>query len=628
MRDFMGHLLKDVQAFEYMLENNWFEDDIVRIGAEQEMCLVNKKNLRPACINLEVLEHLKDSPWCVPELAKFNLENNLLPREFKGTCLSDMEAENLEYLSKIQHVLDGFDADIVLCGILPTLRKSDLDLRNLTPKARYHALMSAIQKHLIGSSFELRLDGVDELLVKHDTPMLEACNTSYQVHLQVAPDDFVHQYNISQALAAPSVAMAANSPLVFGRRLWHESRIALFQQSLDTRTTSDHMRERSPRVQFGKQWLKGSILDIYREDISRFRVLLPIKNDEDSIEMIRKGKTPKLRSLLIHNGTVYRWNRPCYGISPNGKPHLRIENRVLPAGPSVVDEVANSAFWLGCMIGMSEHTKDVTKEMSFADARDNIQKASKFGIDSSFTWFGDKKISATELVLKELLPLAKEGLKKRKVRKADIDRYMDIIEARAKEHTTGARWTLRAYTKLVEKVSAEEALSTITAATIKNQKANKPVHTWKLPDMADIPDWKPSHLKVEEFMNTDLFTVQQDATAQFVAEIMDWRKIRYMPVEDGKGELVGLITSRLLLRHFSKPMVDEDTHETLVEDIMITKPTCVSPDTGFVEAMNLMRNNKIGCLPVIQGKELVGIVTEMDYLQISARLITQLASEE
>ncbi|HNG90636.1 MAG TPA: CBS domain-containing protein, partial [Saprospiraceae bacterium] len=291
MQHFVRSLLDDVQAFEYMLNNDWFESDITRIGAEQEMCLVHNQTYKPATINMEVLEQLSDCPWCVTELAKFNLEVNLNPREFSGTCLSDMEAENLGYLARIQQVLDQYGASICLTGILPTLRKHDLEMHNLTPKDRYFALMASIQKHLLGTAFELRVEGVDELLVKHDSPLLEACNTSFQVHLQVAPKDFVKMYNIAQTLAAPVISLAANSPLVFGRRLWHETRIALFQQSLDTRTTNDHMRERLPRVNFGSGWLTGDITEIYKEDISRFRVLLAGAIEEDSLAMVQDGKT-------------------------------------------------------------------------------------------------------------------------------------------------------------------------------------------------------------------------------------------------------------------------------------------------------------------------------------------------
>ncbi|MBK8429480.1 MAG: CBS domain-containing protein [Lewinellaceae bacterium] len=627
MQHFVRSLLDDVQAFEYMLEHDWFESDIVRIGAEQEMCLVHNKTFKPATINMEVLEHLKDMPWCVTELAKFNLETNLSPREFTGDCLSQLEAENLEYLSIIQKVLDGFDASIILCGILPTLRKHDLEMHNLTPKDRYFALMAAIQKHLLGTSFELRVEGVDELLVKHDSPLLEACNSSFQVHLQVAPNDFVKMYNISQVLAGPIIAIAANSPLVFGRRLWHETRIALFQQSLDTRTTADHMRERLPRVNFGSGWLRGDITQIYKEDISRFRVLLAGAIEEDSLELVKQGITPKLRALQIHNSTVYRWNRPCYGISPNGKPHLRIENRVMPSGPTSVDEVANAAFWLGCMVAMGEKYDDVTKHIDFVDARDNFLKSAKFGIDTTFTWMKDKKIPATELILQELLPLAREGLKMRKVKTADINKYLDIIEARAKEHKTGARWALRTFTALKKVVTNDEAVTAITAAMVKNQKLNKPVHTWKEGTAADLENWQPTSIKVEEFMSTDLFTVQKDDLIELVAEILDWRRIRYMPVEDSKGELIGLISSRMLLRHFARRNQLDEKQAVMVKEIMILKPVTVTPETNIMEAMNKMRDHNIGCLPVVKGKDLVGIITEMDFLRITSRLMERLEKQ-
>jgi len=624
MQHFVRSLLDDVQAFEYMLANDWFESDIVRIGAEQEMCLVHNKTFKPATINMEVLEHLTQYPWCVTELAKFNLETNLSPREFVGTCLSDMEAENLDYLAIIQKVLDGFDASICLTGILPTLRKHDLEMHNLTPKDRYFALMAAIQKHLLGTSFELRVEGVDELLVKHDSPLLEACNTSFQVHLQVAPNDFVKMYNIAQTLAAPVISIAANSPLVFGRRLWHETRIALFQQSLDTRTTNDHMRERLPRVNFGSGWLQGDITQIYKEDISRFRVLLAGAIEEDSIQQVQAGITPKLRALQIHNSTVYRWNRPCYGISPNGKPHLRIENRVMPAGPTTVDEVANAAFWLGCMVAMGSQYEDVTKHIDFADTRDNFLKSAKFGIDTTFTWMKDKKIPVTELILNELLPMAREGLKMRKVKSSDINRYLDIIEARAKDHKTGARWALRSFTALKKVVTNDEAVTAVTAAIVKNQAQNKPVHTWNEATTADLENWRPSKVKVEEFMSTDLFTVQKDDLIEIVAEIMDWRRIRYMPVEDNKGELVGLISSRMLLRHFARRNDLLGDAPVSVKDIMIEKPVTVTPDTGILDAMHKMQANRIGCLPVVKGKDLVGIITEMDFLRITSRLMERL----
>ena len=337
MQKFVKSLLEDVQALEYMLDNNWFEDDITRIGAEQEMVMVDKTTMKPACIAMEALDKMQDYPWVETELAKFNLETNLTPRVFEGNCFSELLEENGGKLNKIQEKLDEMGAQIVLTGILPTLRKHHMEMENLTPKKRYKALMEAIHNQLHGADFELRMTGIDELSIKHSNPLLEAVNTSFQVHLQVAPQRFVKMYNIAQALAGPIIAIASNSPMVFGKRLWHESRIAMFQQSIDTRTSLDHMREKSGRVSFGKQWLDKSVLEIYKEDISRFRVLLSSDVEEDSLEMIRAKKVPKLRSLQVHNSTVYRWNRPCYGISENGKPHLRIENRVLASGPTNLD---------------------------------------------------------------------------------------------------------------------------------------------------------------------------------------------------------------------------------------------------------------------------------------------------
>lgn len=621
MQKFVRHLLNDVQALEHMIDNDMFEKNIVRIGAEQEMCLVDSKTFKPVNMAMPALDIMKEWDWVETELAQFNLETNLTPRELKGNCLRMLEKENNDKLAKIRKKLESLDTEVCLTGILPTLRQVHLDLKNLTPKKRYKALMEAINQQLIGNYYELRLLGIDELLVKHDSPLLEACNTSFQVHLQVSPDKFVKMYNIAQAVAAPVMAIASNSPIVFGRRLWHESRIALFQQALDTRTTTDHMRERSPRVNFGSGWLKNSLLEIYKEDIARFRVLLSSDVKEDSIKMLNEGKIPKLRALQVHNSTVYRWNRPCYGISPNGQPHLRIENRVFPAGPSGIDEVANAAFWIGLMVGMENEVDDITKHISYADVRDNFAKSARYAMDSKFTWFKDEKISAKDLILKKLLPIARKGLKAHKINPKDIDKYLGVIEARTKKHMNGARWQLRAYTQLIEQTNRDEALACLTSSIIKNQKKNMPGHEWKLPDLKeDLLDYHPEDIKVEEFMVTDLFTVQQDDIIELVGEMMDWRNIRFTPVEDTKGNLVGLITSRQILRHFIRSKKLKSKNK-LVKDIMEKEPLTIHPSDSILDAMHKMRDNFTGCLPVVKGKELVGIVTTMDILRVTGRML-------
>lgn len=623
MQDFVRNLLGDVKALEYMIENDWFDVGVTRIGAEQEMCLVDS-SWKPAPIAMDVLAK-QSYPWLETELARFNLETNLSPRIFDGNCLSEMEGELRGHLGIIQGLLDEFGAKILLTGILPTLKKSDLGWHNLTPKPRYKALMDSLSR-LRGEAHELRLEGIDELRMKHDSALLEACNTSFQVHLQVSPNDFAKMYNIAQTISAPIMAMAANSPMLFGRRLWHESRIAIFQQSIDNRISQHYIRDKSPRVMFGKEWLQNSILEIHRDDISRFRVLLSSDIDEDALKMVHNGEVPHLRALQVHNSTVYRWNRPCYGISENGKPHLRIENRVLPAGPTVIDEMANTAFWLGAMQGMAKNYGDITKHLGFEDVRDNFLKSARTGIDSKFTWLKDKKYTAADLVLQELLPLAKEGLQDSNINPDDIDRYLSVIEGRAKTVMTGARWMLRTYTKLIKETSQDEALSVLTAAISDNQTGSKPVHEWDMPTVEDLREYRTSGLVVEEIMQTDLFTVHQDDIIEFVSDIMNWRELRYMLVEDEKGKLTGLISSRVLLDYFSKKSYEKPSNKvTLVEDLMVKNPVTVTAKTSVTEAIQLMQDNGVGCLPVVDEEgTLTGMVTELNFLKMSRRLLKRL----
>ena len=399
-----------MSSLQYMLDHNWFEDDIIRIGAEQEVVIIDKDSFSPLNLGPQVVDNHPQYEWLVNELAQFNVEINLSPQRFEKGAFSLMRTELEQNLLTLDKILAKDNAGYILTGILPTLRKHNLAIKNLTPKERYSRLMNSIKDELSAKSFELRLVGIDELLVRHDTPLLEACNTSFQVHLQVSAQNFVPYYNMALALTAPSIAISSNSPLVFSKRLWHETRIALFQQAIDTRRTRDHMRQMSPRVTLGSGWVNESVIEIFKEDIARFKILMHEDIDENSEQRIKKGHTPKLKALQLHNSTIYRWNRPCYGISDTGKPHLRIENRVFPAGPTIVDQMANTAFWLGAMIGLQDEYQDITKELSYEDVRDNFGKAARFGIDSKFTWRNDLKINAKELILKELLPLSRDCL--------------------------------------------------------------------------------------------------------------------------------------------------------------------------------------------------------------------------
>ncbi len=623
---FVKELLSDMSSLQYMLDHNWFEDDIIRIGAEQEVVIIDKENFTPLNLGPTVVDDHPQHEWLVNELAQFNVEINLNPQRFEKHALSLMQGELEGYLETLDTILAKDNAGYIITGILPTLRKHNLDIKNLTPKERYYRLMKSIKDELNAKSFELRLIGIDELLVRHDTPLLEACNTSFQVHLQVSAQNFVPYYNMALALTAPSIAISSNSPLVFSKRLWHETRIALFQQAIDTRRTRDHMRQMSPRVTLGNGWVNESVIDIFKEDIARFNILMHEDIDENSEQKINKGKVPKLKALQLHNGTIYRWNRPCYGISDTGKPHLRIENRVFPAGPTIIDQMANTAFWLGAMIGLKDEYQDITKEMSYEDVRDNFGKAARFGIDSKFTWRNDLKINAKELILKELLPLSREGLKSMNIKKSEISRYLDIIEARAERHMTGARWQLRSYTKLAKEANNNhEALTILTESMYKQQQENRPVHSWVEPQYSDYKSYKPEKQTVAEYMDTDLFTAQKNDMAELVAQLMTWKNLDNMAVETKKGNFIGLISLRQITAAIlKKKRAKKKKRDLLVQDIMEPSPVTIGPDYPIKDALELLTNEKITCLPVLLKKELVGIISQKQIAGINKSLIGRL----
>jgi CBS domain-containing protein/gamma-glutamylcysteine synthetase len=616
-QQFLKYLLRDVRAMGKMLDENWFEIGNIRIGAEQELCLIDM-HAKPAPIVMELIELLGNQSFTT-ELARFNLESNLKPLLFKGKCLSEMEAQIVYQLELVRDAIRELNGDIALVGVLPTIRKSDLKIDNLTPLPRYRALCDAINK-LRGEEYDLRIQGTDELLMRFDSPLLEACNTGFQVHLQVNPDEFVNKYNIAQAIAGPVLAGAVNSPLLFGKRLWAETRIALFHQSVDTRKVGDHLRDSSPRVTFGNSWLQESILEIYQEDIARYRVILSSDIEEDVEKMMDEGKVPELRALQIHNGTVYRWNRPCYGVS-NGKPHLRIENRVFPSGPTVTDEIANAAFWLGLLNGMDAQYEDISAQMDFEDAKTNFFAASKMGLETKFHWVDDKRYSAVDLICHELLPIAREGLKKAGVDQGDISSYLDIVEERTESGKTGSYWMVKSYNSLSKKVTREQALTALTNAMVKNQKKGEPVHKWGLARLDDMEMWQPSSLLVEEFMTTDLFTVQKDDILELVANLIDWRRIRYVPVEDDSKHLVGLVSMRMVFREYNDVIHQKRECRTSVDDIMIKNPITIHPEASILEAIEIMDQQQIGCLPVVKNNRLVGIITEQNYMTITKRLL-------
>jgi len=618
---FTKYLLRDIQALEYMLKNGWFESRDLHIGAEQEFCLIDK-NYKPFPYNLEIIAEANMDNLS-PELAKFNLETNVTPQKFEGKALSNMEKEILTDLNKVRQVAKKHKADIIITGILPTIRKFDVESDNITPIPRYFALMDALRE-MRGEEFIINISGIDELNMKLDSGLIEAANTGFQVHLQVSPANFAKRYNIAQAIAGIVLAPAVNSPLLFGKRLWRETRIALFQQAIDTRVSSEHIRDRYPRVTFGTRWVDDSILDIYKEDIIRYRVLLGAEIPHDSLEYVKQGKVPILKALTVHNSTIYRWNRPVYGISPNGKPHLRIEARMFPAGPSVADEMANAAFWLGLMEGYFNRIDDIRKYVKFEDVKDNFYSAANAGLGRRFKWFNGKSYYVDDLILNEMLDVAKEGLLSRNMDKKDVDHYLGIIRERVKKSQTGASWQLNTFSKFKDSASREEIMTLITSSTVKYQKKDVPVHKWKLPQMKELAHWHPSQLLVEEVMETDVLSVQPNDIVDLVADMMDWAQLRYVPVENPNGEFAGLVTARSILRYLRQAIHEKEYPDLRVKDIMITDPITIEPYEQLKKAVELMAENKIGSLPVVHKGKLVGMLTETEFFHLSRRLFNRL----
>lgn len=620
-REFMHAILADLRALERMIAENIFETGVRRIGAEQEMFLIDE-HWAPATGALKMMDRLKGDPHFTTELGMFQLEANADPQMFGGDGLSRMHAQLDELVEKARAAALDLGMNVVLMGILPTMRKQDLGLHNMVPSPRYLAL-NEILTAMRGGKFNVAVKGTDELVIEHDSVMLEACNSSFQIHLQVEPKEFARLYNIAQVLAGPIMAIAANSPIAFGRRLWAETRIALFRQAVDTRN-HNHLRESEARVSFGTRWVKDSITEIFKEDIARFRTLVGTDLDEDPMAVLDRGQLPALKALRLHNGTIYRWNRACFGVT-NGKAHMRIENRVMPAGPSTIDEMANSAFWFGLMAELGASGQDVTKRIDFDEAGANFYTAAREGLGAHFTWFDGEDITARDLVMDRLLPLAEAGLRRQKVDDADVTKYLGVIEGRMRSARTGARWQFQSWNSLRDRGTSSERSCALVAATVQRQQTGRPVSEWERARLDEADSPRRNYARVEQYMTTDLFTVHADDAIEMVANLMHWERIRHVPVEDSAHRLVGIITQRSILRFLTG---GGSTVDTSVADLMRTDVTTVAPDTTTAEALGLMRRMRIGCLPVIQDGRLIGILTEEDFMGLASKLLEQDEPEE
>ncbi|GAA0373720.1 glutamate--cysteine ligase [Streptomyces blastmyceticus] len=470
-----------LDALARLLAEKRFDRPRNLMGLEIELNLAGPDGM-PSMVNSEVLKRIASGDFQT-ELGRFNLEVNIVPHQLSGRVLDQLAEELRTGLSYADRKAMEVDSGIVMIGILPTLEDRHLVSSNLSDDHRY-ALLNDQVVAARGEHFTIDIEGVERLTCTAGSIAPESACTSVQLHLQVTPRRFAAVWNAAQVVAAAQIAVGANSPFLFGRELWRESRPPLFVQSTDTRPPELKAQGVRPRTWFGERWI-DSAYDLFEENLRFFPPLLPISHPEDPLRALEEGKVPALHELILHNGTVYRWNRPVYGIA-DGVPHLRVENRVLPAGPTVTDVIANAAFYYGLIRALAEESRPVWTRMPFAVAADNFDTACRHGIDAWLRWpKGGRnaplvRMPAVRLVQEELLPLAAAGLDAWGVEPADRDRYLGVIEGRCAGRTNGASWQAATYHRALERgLGRDKALAATTRRYCELMRTGEPVHLWR-----------------------------------------------------------------------------------------------------------------------------------------------------
>jgi gamma-glutamyl:cysteine ligase YbdK (ATP-grasp superfamily) len=465
-----------LDTFARMLSESKFDFERPMTGLEIEFNLVDSSE-DPAMRNAEVLNAIANDDFQT-ELGQFNIEINVPPRVLGDKQLPDLETNLRASLNDAEDRARSVGAHIVMIGMLPTLNPEHLVHDSLSANPRY-ALINEQIFAARGEDLHIVIDGPERLATYADTIAPEAACTSVQFHLQVSPQDYAPAWNAAQCIAGVQLALGANSPFLFGKELWRETRVALFEQATDTRPQELKEQGVRPRVWFGERWIT-SIFDQFEENVRYFPALLPVCDDEDPAAVLTRGDVPRLSELRMHNGTIYRWNRPVYDVF-RGKPHLRVENRVLPAGPTVVDVLANAAFYHGLVRVLSAQDRPLWSQMSFAAASDNFDTGARNGIDAQLYWPGFGDVPATELVLRRLLPIAKQGLDEWGVDSAVSDRLLGIIEKRCTTHQNGAEWQVRTFHSIDSRkqpLDRRDSLREMLRRYIELMHTNEPVHTW------------------------------------------------------------------------------------------------------------------------------------------------------
>jgi gamma-glutamyl:cysteine ligase YbdK (ATP-grasp superfamily) len=472
-----------------LIDEGRLTDGAGLVGVELELHLIDADG-RPSRRNDAVLEGLARTPYDVQsELARFNVEVNLPPVALDREPLETIRRDLDQARVAASAVVPGTTA--VSIGTLPTLGRGDVGTDAISQRGRYHELDSHIMAAR-GGTIDLDIDGRDaggeQLQVALPSIALEAAATSLQVHLDLPADGFPAAWNIAQAIAAVQVAVAANAPLLLGRRLWHETRVPLFEQLIDVRR-SDQRDPRSPsalppRVWFGERWITHPA-DLFEENLRYFRAALVEDHAAGDLDTDPEAAPADIRlaSLVLHNGTVWRWNRPVYA-AIDGRPTLRIENRVLSASPSAIDAAADAALFIGLVAGLREEVDALTARMPFEDAEHNFRAAARHGLAAPLRWPGvSGPTSAGELLADHLIEVAADGLARLGVPGTEAGGALDVIAARASEGRNGATWQLATLAHEELAHDRRTALERMLLRYRDLQAEGEPVHRWPWPNV-------------------------------------------------------------------------------------------------------------------------------------------------
>lgn len=478
-RVFASRLEENLDALGQLLADPAFGRGVGSLGAELEMYIVDARG-RPLYANQEILADAHD-PSLTLELNRYNLEYNLSPYALDAAPFASTEREVLEKLERIRAVAANHGGRIVPIGILPTLRETDFGPHCITDRKRYHALVQQLIKRR-GDRFRIDINGEDPLKLDMADITLEGANTSFQVHYRVEPAAYADTFNAIQLMTPLAVAIGANSPTLFGHRLWHETRIPLFKQSIDTRHADRYSWNEPARVNFGQGWVRRGAQELFREVVSIYPPLLPICAPRSPAQELDSGDVPSLSELRLHQSTVWLWNRPIYDDADGG--HLRIEMRALPAGPTAVDMVANSAFLIGLAEGIRPRINELLPGLPFSKAEYNFYRAAQHGLDAKLLWpdarqSGYREQAVTQII-DDLLPVAREGLDTIGISTAESERYLGVIRQRLQRRQTGAVWQRKMLAALKQDMPQEEALRELLEIFIGHSEANLPVAEWHL----------------------------------------------------------------------------------------------------------------------------------------------------